>query len=708
MTEEYKKQLIDYTTGLLNNQNPNPQDFNILNIDFKEYKDSFSDFFAELNQKAYMLRITGVLENENYDVSILYGAYLLRDQSASMRGRGFLIYLDKNNNVIDYLLEDKHGNALRGFHKLYFDSESNRVYGVVGHPTIPSATIDEPNYLTYVNNLFLKNNNGNYEYDTSTSFNLQDNDLSVKKIIKNSQNSYYLMISVEANVMYNIKVIEYKVNVGESNEENVWDIAGYNGEYGGYQWQNVNLTAYHLWYDEDTPHFKVIFGGLNYDLNWNYNGKYFAIATDNGENISYSRLNQIEDIIPNNSSAWNLSNYQLEVLDVNENEIYFVVVHENIDIDNNLYYQTRIYKYNGSTINTLYSSPSVSVSSNDYHNHDCYYYNFYIDNDGTIYLVRYYVEENTSRVYTGLLNFTKYYNDIGGNHWGNVLAQAFTGTDKIYSNFTFMQRSFNICKIYNIVGNISTLLFYQQNLTGYVMTITNLYNLSGYNGTPYISNDYLVPKSSNLYSNNVIVFSRNLYNVSIQDNTTTSSVEIPNNYLNDNVIGISDLIGKTNGTLVRDTNSWSKNIYEVVDLNFINTIDVIDEDTNTMYPLGANKINYATNTGGNTNYNNAPCLKYRINYSDSTSVIKSLSWSNINANNKRTNFIIYVDKEIDSIDLLSNDETTIYLHIAGTFTIGNYYTIKQKVRIGNKAEPIDLQYNNENVLYNNEQVQVIV
>lgn len=707
MTNEYKKQLIDYTTGLLNNENPNPKDFNILNIDFKDYKDSFSEFFQELNQKALRLEITGILENEKYDVSILYGAYLDADQTASMRGRGFLIYLDKNNNVLEVLFNDKHGNALRGFHKLYFDESNNRVYGVVGHPSVPSTSITEPNYLTYANNLFLPNASGHYEYDTSTSYNLQDNNIMINKIVKHPQNSHYLMIGTTPGTMERTRVIEYKINVGESDEENVWDVLQYSGDYGGYHWAQLDLLAYHIWYNGDTPHFKVIFGGMNYS-GTTYNGKYYGIAQDNGQNINYARLSEIEQIISNNENIWHLGNYQLEVLDIDEDEIYFVVVYENIDIDNYLeYLQTRIHKYDGSSITTLYSSPVVSFDMNNYHDHDCYYYNFYMDNDGTKYLVRYYVEENTSKVYTSLLNFTKYYNDIGGNHWEYLLAQSYSGKDKIYSNITIMQRNYNICKIFNIVRDISTLRFYQQNLTGYIMTTYNLYNLSGYNGTPYISNDYLVPKYSNLYSNNVVVFSRNLYNVSIQDNITTASVEIPNNYLNDSAISISDLIGKTNGILVRDTNSWSKNIYEIVDLNFINTINVIDEDTNTLYPLGANKINQATNTGGAVKYSETPCLKYRINYSDETTLINTISWENITTYNKKTKIIIYVDKEIDSIDLISNDETTIYLHIEDTFTIGNYYTIRQKVRIGDKPQIENLQYNGENVLYNNEQVQIL-
>ena len=185
---------------------------------------------------------------------------------------------------------------------------------------------------------------------------------------------------------------------------------------------------------------------------------------------------------------------------------------------------------------------------------------------------------------------------------------------------------------------------------------------------------------------------------------TTSSVEVPNNYLNGITIGKNNLISKTNFKIIEDTRSWVKNIYEIVDVNFLNTIEVIDEDTNTEYMLGAIKVNNGI-TDGNQ-YNNTKCAKYRINYTDNTSEIGTITWQNITDLAKQTNFTIYVEKAIKNIDLISNDESTIYLTINGNFEIDNYYTINQKVRIGDKPEQDNLVYNAENVLYNGEQVKV--
>jgi hypothetical protein len=161
-----------------------------------------------------------------------------------------------------------------------------------------------------------------------------------------------------------------------------------------------------------------------------------------------------------------------------------------------------------------------------------------------------------------------------------------------------------------------------------------------------------------------------------------SSVEIPNTYLNDLTITQNDLISNTNLQMISDLSSWNKNIYEVVDLNFLNSISVIDEDTDTTYLDSAIKVNNATTDGGDVNYQNTPCNKYQINYADNTTSIKPLYWSAIDDTHKQTMISFYVDKAITSIDFISNDETTIYLNIPVEVEVGNYYSLSEKIRIG--------------------------
>jgi hypothetical protein len=178
------------------------------------------------------------------------------------------------------------------------------------------------------------------------------------------------------------------------------------------------------------------------------------------------------------------------------------------------------------------------------------------------------------------------------------------------------------------------------------------------------------------------MFSRDLYNISKQNNMTMSSVEIPNTYLNDTTITQNDLISETNLPMNQNTQQWSKNIYEVVDLNFLNTIRVIDEDTGTEYLESAIKLNEAITDGGATNYQNTPCNKYRINYLDGTSSIDNLYWNTIDDTHKETQITLFVDAPMLSIDFISNDETTIYLNVPLEVEENKTYTISQKIRIG--------------------------
>ena len=683
MTEDYKKNLIDYVTCLLNNEQPQDKDFNIINQNFKEYKDSFNDFFDELNTQALRLEITGILETEKYDVSILYGGYLYRNTSASLRGRGFLIYLDKNNNVIDVIFKDKNGNPLRGFHKLYFDEDTNRIYGVLGHPTVSPENFNENNYFCYINNLFLKIDD-KYQFDIIKSYALNETNLRVLDIVKNPNSSSYLMIGTNTTDSSNVRILQYTINVGEPSELKKWNVVPSLGMFGNYYWTGTDLLGHYLWYSSDTPHFKVIFGGLNYNSSTSpLNGKYYGLAVDNGDNVSYTRLSEIPNVQENNTgSIWRYTgNYQYNVLSTDQNTIYFVVVYQN-NTEDTVYFQTKIQKFDGTNVIDLYKGTVVSTPSNTWRIHNCEYYNFYKDTDNTIYLVRYLLDINENLVNTSLINFSKYSINLAEENWLNLGNRNYEGNDKIYTNFTISQRNYNINKIYNISGLISILIFTQANLTGYILTLTNLFSINGYNGDAYSGVDVLVPKLSNLYSNGSLEFSRNLYNVSKQNNMTMSSVEIPNNYLNDTMITQNDLISKTNLQLNSNNQQWTKNVYEVVDLNFLNTITVIDEDTGVEYLESAIKINNAITDGGDTNYQNTPCTKYRINYTDETTNIENLVWTSIDDTHKETEITIYVDKPVLSIDFLSHDETTIYLTIPLEVEVGNYYTINQKIKIG--------------------------
>ena len=127
----------------------------------------------------------------------------------------------------------------------------------------------------------------------------------------------------------------------------------------------------------------------------------------------------------------------------------------------------------------------------------------------------------------------------------------------------------------------------------------------------------------------------------------------------------------------------SKNRYESVLLNFINAINVIDEDTSNIYPESANYINENINVGTQTNYEDTTMTKIRINFADG-SVVQPIEWEDISEEGliaKQTIFSVYVSSELLSIDFINENEDFIYITKDYDFEVGNIYTVTQKVRI---------------------------
>jgi hypothetical protein len=213
-----------------------------------------------------------------------------------------------------------------------------------------------------------------------------------------------------------------------------------------------------------------------------------------------------------------------------------------------------------------------------------------------------------------------------------------------------------------------------------------VFNANNYNGEAYKGLGGLKPNSSILYNNdNLVVFARNLYNRVIQSNITTSTVEIPNTYLNEEVIAKQELLSETNNILNVVSSNIQKNIYETLNINFINTLNIKNSNNpnnEILNPLGASRLNNSISL--TTDYNNAKGTKYRLNYTDNTSLVRSILDSQITCiNNTATyDFVIYTAKLVNSIDIISNDEATVYQTIDGSnLALNKFYKITQEVEI---------------------------
>ena len=672
MTDDYKQSLIDYVTGLLKIEQPRPTEFDpeelAISGNMRDYSANWwSEPITALSGKNVC--VNGILESDFSDISIMYGGYQNGDTGNS---KGFLIYLDEYSRPIRTVLLNS-----RGIHILKYDDDSNRVYGITGDRANYPVADDNDTYFTYFDNLFMYAEEGTPQQTYSYRIwqNSGDGYFFVRDIVKHPNNSWYLMYVTQFTNTTHVKVIELQINVGQSNQITTWNLTDSYYSYG-----------YYGWYNGDTPHFRVI----SYD---NTNEQ-FKLAQDNGSNVSYTTLT-IDTVQNKPQTSYTKSDY----LAVNEDEIYFVY-NANWTENSINKKQCCLYKFSGSNIQTMYKT-QVEQYANPYYNIPMM--NIVRDSN-SIYILRYLPDEENSQTTVSVAN-------LNTLDWETITETGYVYRVNMYNQRASLKRRFNILYFSSFTGYLRTSLGSSTgNLTGFAGQEGEISQVTGYTGYPYSDYNVLVPRYCNLhYVSLVVMFSRNFYNVTKFENTTTSSVEIPANYLNNITITRPEMFGITSYKLVdKYPYSFTKNKYETIHLNFINTINVIDEDTDILYPASAIKVNQSSSTGGQTRYDNTKCLKYRINYNDNTVKKEPISWSDINNFNKKTNFTIYCDKEIDSIDLISNDESVIYLRINGNFIVGKYYTIKQKVRIGERPQGQDLMYNGENVLYNNEQVEVYV
>lgn len=248
--------------------------------------------------------------------------------------------------------------------------------------------------------------------------------------------------------------------------------------------------------------------------------------------------------------------------------------------------------------------------------------------------------------------------------------------DPSLTNLFSVQKQFNLYDYYMQVENV-------------VYDMKQVYNPLNYNGLPYQALNSMVPNSVNIYDpNGVVIFARNLYNRIVNNNTTISTVEVPNDFMNDVTIQLKELISQTNNVMVSDSMEIVKNVYEELLINFVNSIIVKNSNNINNVIINntaSNRINNSVSNPSVLDYNNSKIGKYKINYGNGTSVINPIN-TDLTFAGLSTNYIITVyvpiDYGITSIQLLSNDETTIYQTIdCSNLENNKYYTINQKMEV---------------------------
>lgn len=145
------------------------------------------------------------------------------------------------------------------------------------------------------------------------------------------------------------------------------------------------------------------------------------------------------------------------------------------------------------------------------------------------------------------------------------------------------------------------------------------------------------------------------------------------------------MLGKTNSILISNNQTITKNIYETLNINFINTLQIRndnDETNSILNPVGASRLNNSISE--TTDYNNMKALKVKINFTDNTNYIIQLNANQIYKISDTSyiyDFDIYASKDITNIQIISNDEITVYQTITSIFRADRFYNITQMVEI---------------------------
>jgi hypothetical protein len=634
MTEDYKEKLIKYMTG-----NIEPEE-GANNPQFIDKGEINQNILAYLRNNLESPLPQGYIKQSNNPYYLFYGLY------GDTTYYGFIYIVNENFEPVTLITEYDSGTQFRPFVTLNID-EDGYVYGVDNKNAFFDDTIPN-NYRFIMLNKVLQSGSltGNFtvklrqSYFFPSSMNTQITSIGISgknrctKKVENAE--YFVFADTKVNNVLGFGVVDLTINVGESNK---WSLTINNDMYA------VSILSYFNIYNGDN--FSISLGGQSSASSNNY----IELIYTPGETPTLTTSHTINN--PNNGTI-------IDILKLNLTDTYVSYSSRSNDISYNTLYKAN---YQTSQFEQIYqfSKPFIYLRSR---------LTLFNLNGLLFFKYGWYTESGTSYLwnsYIGMfINNVPYYIEtepFGGN----------IGTD--------LQTTIYINDVYNLITIYSPKLSTTQK-------IQLVFNQNNYNGLPYEAPNCLVPNSGILYdTDDNIIFARNLYNKTVLGATTTSTVQIPNTMLNDVTIGKSDLISETNLSLTEDTTDITKNIYETVNVNFANSISIRnDNDPNNtiLNPTASVRLNGATTQ--NNNYDDVKATKVRVNYTDGTNMVIALNpKEQINALTDTTyqyNFILQISKEVNNLQIISNDELTIYQTIDTlNLEVGKTYNILQEVEV---------------------------
>ena len=621
MTTDFRQLILKYMLGQLDEQQASDD------LNWGDVKTTQNNLYTYLQEffNGQNWYITGSMQGTSttnpLGFTVLYGYYGLAGET-----KGFLTILDEKFNPLSTLTSYNTGTDFYEFYALNVDEDGN-FYGIDRN--------DTQYRLVLLNNFLVKSENADYEVRLRNSYYFPDDYLinkisRINKIYKRIGSATYLVPFLNGG--YNSgypSVLEIKINVGSENEWTPYQSS--------FNYTSAVVEDMIFQYTNDTLNYRIALTDIS--------NEEIDEITYNGTSYSKNTYSYSGDVVYLNYDDLYICKNQYPSSSSSGGQIYIM----HVDV-------YKVDRTNNSLIN-IYSSGWS-------------YYDYGINDKQGVYLFK-----NGNELFGLVISGYVYKNEyryrllkIIDDEVYEYIVGEFT-SDAVFLNLFFVSKQYNLYSYYIQAKDT-------------VYQINQIYNSAYYNGTPYENKNSLIPTSGNLYNNDDIIFSRNLYNMVINGNTTTSTIEIPNTMLNDTNITNEELVSQTNTSLVNENQLISKNIYELLYINFVNSIIVQNRNSESFQdmPNIASMLNQSICSS--LNYDNIKLTKWKITFSDNSSKIGKITTTKISDYAYNLKFVFYVSKSISKVELISEDETISYLTInSPNVSINKVYKISQNVEV---------------------------
>lgn len=644
MTDESKKLAMQYFVGKYTTTS-SPED-----VKFDEFDKSNNQLQTKMTNTyfPYGYTVQGVVQGsdlagDGLEYSILYGNY---ENQSHTNTYGYMIVLDENYEDVQVIKNYSNGDNIGVIISLNVGSDG-RFFMVEK---------DLNNYYRFVllNNILAKSpNEENYQLVMRQTYRFPDQTiLTTTKmfIVKHPQEARYLMLQVynEYQQVYDtLFAIELVVNVGSENEWNTYIK----------ELPSLTLTSsiqkiddvWASWDEENKLSFKVIISSPELA---------YAVCRAVFKQKNSDTLTLNTSIVERGTG---LNQFDFTQSIIKNFDVNYITVSRVVDGVRTY----KIYKITNESYATDYGSLTPKLIAT--------YSNVNLGAIKGIRLTKnqndiFFIYQNTN-TYVGLIVNETIYTSTFNNF-------SSANNDTLF--FTNVQRTYNLFTLYAQCGNYNN--------------FAKLIYIDETNNQDYQNLRSLDPYFATLYNDNgKLIFARTLYNKSVSGQITTSSIQIPHQYLNDISVSSEKLQGYTYLTIYDINDEFVKNEYEEVYVNFANSWSVQNRNdpNNVIFSVpGATRFNQSIT--GIYDYLLCKSTKYKVNYDDGTYMTQTFDPSQITPIDNaapwthRYTWGVYnpTDKNILSIQILSADEDTVYLTIDNVnFGSGKYYTLTQDVYV---------------------------